>query len=59
MVWHGDQRKKIFLLVIDKDRKRRESTPAPDLRINGQRLKTLDISDACRYLVTEARGMVT
>jgi len=35
MVWHGDQRKKAFLLVIDKDRKRRESTPAPDLTING------------------------
>ena len=50
MVWHGDQRKKTFLLVIDKDRKRRESTLAPDLRINGQRLKTLDINDACRYL---------
>jgi len=50
MVWHGDQRKKTFLLVIDKDRKRRESTPAPDLRINGERLKTLSISDACRYL---------
>jgi len=42
--------KKTFLLVIDKDRKRRESTPAPDLRINGERLKTLDINDACRYL---------
>ena len=50
MVWHGDQRKKSFLLVIDKDRKKRESTPAPDLRINGERLKTLDINDACRYL---------
>ena len=24
--------------------------PAPDLRINGERLKTLDINDACRYL---------
>ena len=24
--------------------------PAPDLRINGERLKTLDIFDACRYL---------
>jgi len=42
--------KKPFLLVIDKDRKRRESTPAPDLRINGERLKTLDINDACRDL---------
>jgi len=30
--------------------KRRESTPAPDLRINGERLKTLDINDACQYL---------
>jgi len=42
--------KKTFLLVIDKDQKRRESTLAPDLRINGERLKTLDINDACRYL---------
>jgi len=42
--------KKPFWLVIDKDRKRRESTPAPDLRINGERLKTLDINDACRYV---------
>ena len=24
--------------------------PAPDLRINGERLKTLDITDTCRYL---------
>ena len=39
--------KKTFLLVIDKDRKRRESIPAPDLRINGERLKTLDINDVC------------
>jgi len=50
MARHGDQLKKTFLLVIDKDRKRRESIPAPDLRINGERLKTLDINDACRYL---------
>jgi len=50
MVWHGDQRHKKILLVIDKDRKRRESMPAPDLRINVERLKTLDINDACWYL---------
>ena len=42
--------KKTFMLVIDKDRKRRGSMPAPDLRINGERLKTLDINDACPYL---------
>jgi len=41
---------KTFLLVKDKDRKRKESMPAPDLRINGERLKTLHINDACRYL---------
>ena len=41
---------KTFVLVIDKDRKRRESMPAPDLRINGERLKTLDINEVCRYL---------
>jgi len=39
-----------FLLVIDKDRKRRESTPAPDLRIKCECLKTLDINDTCWYL---------
>ena len=50
MVWHGDQRKKTSLLVIDKDRKRRESTLAQDLRINGERLKTLDINDASQYI---------
>jgi len=49
MMWHGDQRQ-TFLLAIDKVRKRRESIPAPDLRINGERLKTLDINDACWYL---------
>ena len=42
--------KRTFLLVIDKDRKRRESTLAPDLRIHGERLKTPDIHDACRCL---------
>ena len=42
--------KKTFLLVIERDRKRRESMPAPDLRINGERLKVLDINDTCRYL---------
>jgi len=42
--------KKTFLLVIDKNRKRRESTLAPDLKINGEHLKTLDINDTCRCL---------
>jgi len=41
---------KTFLLVIDKDQRQKESMPAPDLRINGKRLKTLDINDMCRYL---------
>jgi len=52
ITWCGMQInvKKTFLLVIDKDRKRRESIPAPGPRINGERLKTLDINDACRYL---------
>ena len=56
MAWHGDQRKKKQLLVIDKDRKRRKSMPAPDLRINGERLQTLDINDACRYLGHRGTG---
>jgi len=39
--WYGMEInvKKTFLLVIDKDRKRRESMLAPDLTINGERLK--------------------
>ena len=41
---------KNFLLVLDKDRKRRKSIPTPDLRINVERLKTLDINDGCWYL---------
>jgi len=41
---------KRFLLAIDKDQMRRESMPAPDLRINGRCLETLDINDTCRYL---------
>jgi len=40
---------KTFWLVIDKDRKRRESMPTTDLKINGERLKSPDINDACRY----------
>jgi len=54
--WHGDQCIKTFLLVIDKDRKRSESMPAPDLRINGQRLKRLNINHACPYLGYLGRG---
>jgi len=42
--------KENVLLVIDKDQKRKESMPAPDLRINGKLLKTQDINDACKYL---------
>jgi len=40
--------KKTFALVIDKDRKRRESTPAPDLRINGERLQNANINHKTR-----------
>jgi len=50
MVWHGDQHKKNFLARNWQRSKAKESIPAPDLRINGERLKTLDINDACRYL---------
>ena len=42
--------KNTFLLVVDKEQKRREHIPSIDLRMNGKRLKTLDINDACRYL---------
>jgi len=42
--------KNTVLLVIDKDRQQRESMPAPDLKIHGEILTTLDINDACRFL---------
>ena len=50
--WYGMEINvnRTFLFVIDKDRKRRENMSSPDLRINGERLQTLDINDACRYL---------
>ena len=35
--------KKIFLLVIDKDQKRRKETPAPELEINGERVQTMNL----------------
>jgi len=38
---------KTFILVIDKDRKQKESMPAPDQRIHSKRFKILDINDAC------------
>jgi len=44
------------LLVIDKDQKRRESILAPNLRINCERLKLLDINDACWYLSHSGTG---
>jgi len=50
---------KDFLLVIDKDSKRREGMPAPDLRINGEHLKTLDNNDACWHLGHWGTEMVT
>ena len=56
MVWHGDQRKKNFLARNEKDRKQKESIPAPDLRMNGKHLKTQDINDACRYLGYRGTG---
>jgi len=51
--------KKSFLLVIDKGQKRMERMPAADLRIKGERLKTLDINNACRYLAWGYWGTVT
>jgi len=39
--------KKTFLLVIEKDQK---ETPAPELEINGERLQTMNLDEACRYL---------
>jgi len=41
---------KTFSLVIDKNRQHRERMPAPHLRTNGERLKTVDINDTCRCL---------
>ena len=42
--------KKTFLLLTDNAQKRREYMSALDLKINGERLKTLHINNACRYL---------
>jgi len=44
------------LLVIDKDRNRRKSLPAPDLRIKWRTSQILDINDACRYLAYWGTG---
>jgi len=44
IVWRGSDP------TIDKDWKLRASKPTPDLRISGERLKTLDIDDVGRYL---------
>ena len=41
---------KTFLLLIDKDQKRRKETPVADLEINSERLQTMNFHDACRYL---------
>jgi len=42
--------KNTFLLVIDKEQKRREHIPSIDLRINCERVKTLYMNGACQYL---------
>ena len=47
--WKSTSKKKI-LLVIDKDQKRKEETPAPELEINGERLQKMNLDEACRYL---------
>ena len=42
--------KKMYLLVIDNDKRRREQEPAPILTINGKTLQAMNLDDACRYL---------
>jgi len=42
--------KKTYLLVIDNDKKCRETEPALLLTINGEALRAMNIDDACRYL---------
>ena len=42
--------KKTYLLVIDKNQKRREQEPALLLTINGETLQAMNLDDACRYL---------
>jgi len=42
--------KKMYLLVMDNDKKRGEQEPAPLLTINGETLQAMNLDDACRYL---------
>jgi len=42
--------KKMYLLVIDNEKKCREQEPAPLLTINGETLQAMNLDDACRYL---------
>jgi len=42
--------KKMRLLVVDNDKRRREQEPAPLLTINGETLQVMNFNDACRYL---------
>jgi len=42
--------KKMYLLVINNHKKRREQEPAPLFTINREPLQAMDLDDACRYL---------
>jgi len=48
--------KKMYLLVIDNDKKRREQEPAPLLAINGETLQAMNLDVACRYMGYWATG---
>ena len=48
--------KKASWLVIDTDWNRRESMPALDLRIHGERLETILFNDVCQYLGYRGTG---
>jgi len=42
--------KQTFLLVMDKNQKRRKEIPAPELEINSERLRTINLDHDCQYL---------
>ena len=42
--------KKIYLLIIDDDKKCKEQEPVPLLTIDGETLQTMNLVDACRCL---------
>jgi len=50
-VWNANPYvKKMYLLVIDNEKKLEEQKPALLLTIKGETLQAMNLDDACRYL---------